>query len=139
MSYESLTVRSMMLRETKNIRQFPGESIRRWFSDNFFDLIVWYSPRKTIKGFQLCYQKGLDEKALTWFKGAGFSHSRIDNGEDRPGRHKMTPILTPDGLFDREYIVGLFRKVSTGIDSTIASFVCEKIMEYPTDHSGGGD
>jgi hypothetical protein len=128
-----------VLRETRNVRQIPGESPRRWFSDDFFDLIVWYSPRSDIEGFQLCYQKGRDEKALTWFKDAGFSHNRIDNGEGRPGRHKMTPILTPDGLFDKDHILGLFRKESTEIDFTIASFVSEKMMEYPTDHGGGGD
>lgn len=128
-----------MLRETRSVRQIPGESPRRWFSDDFFDLIVWYSPRSDIEGFQLCYQKGRDEKALTWFKDAGFSHNRIDNGEGRPGHHKMTPILTPDGLFDKDSILGLFKKESTEIDFTIASFVCEKMMEYPTDHGGGGD
>ncbi len=28
--------------ERKNLRQIAGGGFRRWFSDEYFDLIVWY-------------------------------------------------------------------------------------------------
>ncbi len=46
-----------MLKEVKNARQIPGESSRRWFLGDTFDLIVWYAPANTIVGFQLCYEE----------------------------------------------------------------------------------
>jgi hypothetical protein len=86
-------------------------------------------------GFQLCYDKGPNEKALTWVEGIGFSHERVDDGEGIPGYYKMTPILVQDGLFDKDNILALFKKESKEIDPTIVSFVCEKIIKYPADRS----
>ena len=31
-----------MLTEIQNARQIAGEGVRRWFTDDYFDLIVWY-------------------------------------------------------------------------------------------------
>ncbi len=30
-----------MLKELEDIKQFAGEPKRRWFTDEYFDLIVW--------------------------------------------------------------------------------------------------
>ena len=32
-----------MLSEIKRVRQIQGEGYRRWFSDKFLDLIIWYN------------------------------------------------------------------------------------------------
>jgi hypothetical protein len=58
-----------------------GDYDRRWLSDDFFDLIVWYRPDDTIHGFQLCYDKPYWERALTWLSDRGFSHMEVDSGE----------------------------------------------------------
>ncbi len=42
-----------MIVEKKDARQIENEGFRRWFTDDFFDLIVWYE-NKEITGFQLC-------------------------------------------------------------------------------------
>lgn len=42
-----------MLREKEYVRQIKGEPRRRWFYDDFFDLIVWYGTDDSIIGFQL--------------------------------------------------------------------------------------
>jgi hypothetical protein len=34
-----------------------GDYDRRWLSDDYFDLIVWYTSDDTVHGFQLCYDK----------------------------------------------------------------------------------
>ncbi len=46
-----------MLRELKQVRQHKGEPRRRWFNDDYFDLIVWFSEKDSISGFQLCCDK----------------------------------------------------------------------------------
>ena len=114
-----------MLVEHKDVRQIENEGFRRWFTDDFFDLIVWYEEDKII-GFQLCYDKSKHERALTWRSGYGFSHNRIDDGE-LPGHSKMTPILVEDGDFSKETIAAKFRSESRDIDRGIADFIYEKI------------
>jgi hypothetical protein len=89
-----------MLRN-KPIRSVQGDSDRRWLSDDYFDLIVWYDSTQQIQGFQLCYDKSGRERALTWKLKHGFSHEAIDGGESKPTANR-TPILIADGPFPAE-------------------------------------
>jgi hypothetical protein len=82
-----------MLKEWEGIRQRQGEGNRRWFVDETMDLIVWFDGEQ-ISGFQLCYDKGSDEKALTWRRDDAPSHTRVDSGESRPGTFKSSPVLS---------------------------------------------
>ncbi|MBN1524413.1 MAG: hypothetical protein JW904_08025 [Spirochaetales bacterium] len=116
-----------MLKEFLAVRQVEGEGTRRWFFDEFFDLIVWYKNNKTISGFQLCYDKQHNERALTWYADSGYTHDRIDPGET-PGEPKRTPILVQDGLFDNITIAGRFKQESAGIAPEISKFVYEKLL-----------
>ena len=84
-----------MLREVNEVQQVPGEPRRRWFASEALDLIVWEDADRRVTGFQLCYRVDDDEKALTWRAGRGFTHNRVDDGEGRPARHKMSPVLGP--------------------------------------------
>ena len=120
-----------MLTETHRVKQFGDEQTRRWFSDKNCDLIVWYKPDKNILGFQLCYKSGTHEKALTWLKDKGYSHDRIDDGEGKILTYKMTPILVPDGTFEKEQILAIFKKESGEIDPELKNLVYQKISEYP--------
>ena len=120
-----------MLKEVKNVRQFAGESKRRWFSNDYFDLIVWLDDGDEILGFQLCYDVTGDERALTWEKTRGFTHDCIDSGDDKPGIIKASPVLAPDGVFDHKGVGIRFRDESSDIDSNIADFVYTKIIGYP--------
>ena len=119
-----------MLIETVEARQIPEEPFRRWFADPELDLIVWYEPDRTIFGFQLCYRVREEAKALTWIKGRGFSHRRLDEGDDGPG-HKMTPILLPDGTFDATSVLQRFATAAAHLDPEIVRVVTEAIGRYP--------
>ena len=119
-----------MLSEVENVRQVRDEGYRRWFTDSFFDLIVWYEQDGSINGFQLCYDKFQKERALTWLKNKGFSHEKIDDGEI-PGHSKMTPILVPDGEFSKESIAEKFKAEAKEIDPQIKEFIYTKISRYP--------
>lgn len=124
-----------MLRQLKPTRQHSSEPLRQWFTSSTLDLIVWTGPGGEITGFQLCYGKGRDEHALTWLEDRGFSHDRIDDGEGNPDKQKMTPLLVPDGTFDKDKLVALFGQQSAGLDSELTRFVSNKLSEYP-DSSG---
>ncbi len=113
------------------LKEFPNRQPkdRRWFGDDFFDLIVWFEPMGVIVGFQLCYNVSGDEHALTWHEKAGFGHTRVDDGElHRPC--KETTILIADGPFDSEAILRLFKERSRSMDEKVARFVLGKIEAY---------
>jgi hypothetical protein len=118
-----------MLNEIRNVRQVPGDPARRWFTDEFFDLIVWLDRAGAVTGFQLCYDKQGDERAITWRSESGWSHERVDTGEVT-GRMKMTPILVQDGIFDHATIAARFRGEARRIDQPIADFVYQRLLEY---------
>ena len=81
----------------------------------------------------MCYRQGKEEKALTWISGRGFSHDRIDNGEGNPGRRKMTPILIPDGSFEKDRIIEILKEECVAMDASIAEFVVKTIEKYPAE------
>jgi hypothetical protein len=120
-----------MLHEAPNVRQVPKEGRRRWFTDPTADLIVWYDKAGNIDGFQLCYDKGVHERALTWRRGFGYCHEKVDDGESEFWGMKMTPILVPDGAFNSADIAARFRRESAEIDPDIAKLVLDVISRYP--------
>jgi hypothetical protein len=119
-----------MLRELKSVRQVRGEPRRRWFTSSDCDLIVWYEGSETL-GFQICYDKGRAEKALTWKSPGHFTHMAVDDGEQRPARYKATPILVADGHFDAHRVTGLFRRESGDVPADLVEFVVAKLGDYP--------
>lgn len=119
------------LKESRQVKQVPGENRRRWFSSSDMDLTVWTDGSGGISGFELCYDRGKNERALRWKRGAGFVHERVDDGESRPGRHKATPVLLPDGIFDAKRISQLFEEQSRDIDPIVADLVLQALRSSP--------
>ncbi len=119
-----------MLVEISGTRQIAGEGFRRWFTDEYFDLIVWYDDSRALLGFQLCYDKEGRERALTWTHAHGFQHSRIDAGEIA-GHAKMSPIVVADGAFGHDAVAERFHAESGRMDGGIAEFVYETLKKYP--------
>ncbi len=118
-----------MLRELANIQQKDRTRFRRWFEDDFFDLIVWYDQKKKIVGFQLCYDRFGKEHALTWHINRGFSHDRISTGFDE--YHTLgAPVLQPDRAFPLSDVMERFRLSSADLDGEIVELVSGKLDEY---------
>ena len=117
-----------MLVEIKDVRQIPKDGFRRWFTDKEFDLIIWYED-DDITGFQLCYDKKEEERALTWHKENRYVHNSIDNGES-PYSNKMTPILVSDGIFNKSEIAELFREHAMKMEYGLVDFVYNKLLHY---------
>ena len=127
-----------MLREIRNVRQVPGELRRRWFTSDTMDLIVWVDDDNDPAQLQLCYDKGHRrlERALTWKRGAGYTHTAVDDGEIGAGHYKSTPILVTDGGFDSERVAQLLARDGAHLSADIIDFVTARINEYgiPTTH-----
>ena len=118
--------RRSRLREVHDIRQHKGERRRRWFSCAAADLYVWQDDNGDLSSFELCYDKPRDEHALRWSEDAGFSHTRIDDGESSPLKN-YTPIVVPDGRFDPTEIALTFEAIASAIDSRVYRFVLGKL------------
>lgn len=106
-----------------------GEPKRRWFHGQRLDLIVWLSEEGGISGFQLCYDRGRTERALTWTREGGYSHDRIDDGEGDPTKNQ-TPILMPDGRFPARAILEELANEAWTVDPGIRRFVVEQVAAY---------
>lgn len=120
-----------MLQEIPNPRQIPGESPRRWFHSPEMDLIVWLCDKTggEIAGFQLCYDKTRGEKALSWKADRGFSHMHVDDGENTVGKHKGSPLLTPDGAFDNAAVQRRFSSAARALPADLRNFVEAKLAQ----------
>jgi len=116
-----------MLREVIS-KEGQVEPNRRWFADDFFELIVWADERSNLEGFQLCYDRGRCERALTWTKANGLQHDVVDDGESSPLKNQ-TPLFQKGGEFDRADILRRFQSASAFLPRTIAEFVENKIGE----------
>jgi len=117
-----------MLGELKS-KNSEKDRNRRWFSDEYFDLIVWHShDRRKITGFQLCYDKEGRERAFSWSLDKGTSHNRIDGGEASPLKN-MTPILVPDGAIPFDELLRQFQVRAQGLDKDIFELIRSKLQE----------
>lgn len=121
---------SVMLCEIKNVKQYDGEPQRRWFVDDYFDLIVWLSKTNEVIGFQLCYDKLKNQHALTWHKDSGYIHNRVDDGEQKPGKYKATPVLVTDGKFEPEAVAEIFKRESKIMDKELAQYIYQMLKDY---------
>ncbi len=73
-------------------------------------------------GFQLCYDKTGQERALTWRRGGSLPHEAVDAGEVA-GRARMAPVLCDGGQLQEE-VIETFREQSSNMHALIVTLVC---------------
>jgi len=118
-----------MLREITNSKQAEGEPRRRWFTGEQMDLYVWYEGDEVVQ-FQICYDKGPGEQALTWRHDVGLSHHAVDDGEGGVFRMKSSPILKQSSRFDRDRVCALFTDAGRKLEHDLFSFIASRLEEY---------
>ena len=111
-----------MLEEIREIRQIEGEPYRRWFTDPVVDLFVWYDDHDKVIQFQICYDKGPGEQALTWRQGEGIVHHSVD-GESGIYRMKSTPVMTGNSGYDPARIAGLIKDYGGKLEHELYEFI----------------
>ncbi len=114
----------------RHVRQDSDEYVRRWFFDDHFDLIAWYTPDGALLGFQLCYDKTGAEKALTWFSDRGLSHHAVDTGEQSPWYNRSPMLTQSDGRAEMPRLLSAFRTANEGLPDELKLLVVQKIGEY---------
>jgi hypothetical protein len=119
-----------MLREISETRQIRGEPRRRWFNSDSMDLYVWYDHEDAPLGFQLCYGKPNEERALTWFRPASYSHMRVDTGNSH-GPDSGTPLLVLDGLFDPVSVGEQFARLGADLPAEVRELVASRLDAFP--------
>ncbi len=123
-----------MLEELSGISPDAHGRRRRWFQSSDLDLIVWCAEDGSISGFQLCYDRRRAERALTWIRGEGYSHLRVDDGESEPLAFKRAPILVADGQPDVAAIRARFAAQAAKLPAEVSELVEERLRAWP----GGG-
>ena len=118
-----------MLREILAVRQDNPRLRRRWYQDEFFDLYTWQAVSGTLVRFQLCYDVRGRERALTWSKERGFSHNKVDSGDEFAGQ-QMTPLLVAAGQFPHQLVRTRFRREATSLDERTRNFILDKMREF---------
>lgn len=121
------------LTEIRSTRQIAGEPQRRWFSGETLDLVVWLDANAKPDSFQLCYDKPLAEKALTWTPATGFTHQAVDDGSHDLPRHKGTPVLHAIGPADLPRIRQLFGAVAHTLPPDVMALVAHTLASTSVD------
>ena len=116
--------------EIRDVRQVPNDYFRRWFSDDHFDLIVWYKPDDAIQGFELSYDKTGHEKAIRWLDDKGISHFSVDTGEQSPVVNRTPMLTTTEGRSEMERVLASFQASEEGLPGEVSALVQKKLREY---------
>ena len=122
-----------MLSEYKEVRQRDNEGFRQWYSDAYFDLIVWYDREGgAMTGFQLCYDKGESERAFTWKleENVVRSHRFIVNGQVEIGTNKMSSILKGDAATIDEAVISRLRLSKSALGDALLETIVSRIEDY---------
>ena len=119
-----------VLKEIRNVRQEPIAGRRRWFDDDMIplELIVWYSAAGAVDGFQICYDFGGGERALTWWPTVGFSHRAVDSGSANPFSNQ-TPILVADGSVPWAEVTKRFEECGASLEPVLRDFVGQRLTK----------
>lgn len=118
-----------MLREILAVCQDKPGLKRRWYQDDFFDLYTWHTRLGRLSAFQLCYDVRARKRALAWSRKNGFTHAKVDSGEENAGQ-PMTLLLVADGRFPHRLVRSRFERASTILEAGTKSFILDKMREF---------
>lgn len=116
-----------MLEEIREIRQIEGEPRRRWFTAPELDIYIWYDDKDNVIQFQVCYDKGPGEQALTWRQEDGVVHHSVDDGESGIYRMKSTPVITEDTSYDPSRITDLIKQHGGKLEHGLYEFILSHV------------
>jgi len=117
--------------ENKNVRQRPEEGFRRWFLNDYFDVIVWYeSAAGELTGFQLCYNRTVDERAFTWQRNKRSSHFVSSGSDERGTPWIATAVLHGDAGVVPPAVLERLRAEQGDLDDTLLELIVTAAGEY---------
>lgn len=93
-----------------------------WYCDDNWDLVIWINSDQTPRGFQICYDKDDDEKALTFVHGE-FSHELVDEGNDNPHTNHSPVVGGGEIKFDGKAILKEFEKKGEFVEKIYFDYI----------------
>lgn len=120
-----------MLVELRDIVQDSPNRVKRCFMDSQFTLFVWLknSGKKLPAEFQLVH-KSQEGHLLIWHEKRGFELAGYDDGEQRPGQPKMSPLVSNSRGPLPTSVLEKLRRACVEIDQQIGTFVLKKVEEF---------
>lgn len=117
--------------ENKDVRQRPDEGFRRWFVNEYFDLILWYEYAESdLSGFQLCYSRHVGERAFTWQRNRQSSHFVSSGSDDRGVPWIATAILHGDAGPVPEHVLDRLQQEQGELEDTVLEHVLTTVRAY---------
>lgn len=117
-----------MLVEFKKLRQVQGLT-RRLFSDNYFDLYIWYKENtNTFTGFQLVFLVDKKQMALTAEVGKVPNIRKVESGDGE--FYSPTDLLDGIGYFPKTALHNEFRERSIHLEKYIRKNILKVIKNY---------
>lgn len=115
--------------KTRPIRHFNNDLDKRWMTDDYFDLVVWYDGVGDVYGLELGYDKLGLERVLRWRRGQGYLHAQVDGGGGAFSH--MSPVLGASWIeFPLEEVHREFMGRTVELDPGIRQFVADHLVEY---------
>ncbi len=125
--------------ENKNVRQRPDEGFRRWFLNDYFDVIVWYeSAAGEMTGFQLCYNRSVDERAFTWQRNKRSSHFVSSGADERGTPWIATAVLHGDAGPVPPDVLDRLEREQGHLDEDLLRFIMEQATSYNDSYQRDG-
>jgi hypothetical protein len=118
-----------MLREINHVAQEDDGYRRRWFLDDYFDLIIWENENREIHSFELTYDLDNAQKSFAWRRGASASYG-VDDGESRAGKMKSSAVALAERVAVGKRMPDKFKRRSAGIEERVAEFVHGVILDH---------
>ena len=117
-----------MLREITSVKQEQTDTRKRGFQSSGLDLLIW-EDSAGISAFQLSYNRGGSERALSWKRTSNSLHVHVDNNK-RPGKYPITPLLTrKETIVDRSTYHAICRELAT-LESAIQTLVTSQLAQH---------
>lgn len=102
---------------------------RRWFSDQYIDLVFWENDKGEIQVVHLCYNKNIDEHALVWKLDSGYEHYKVDEGEPGPLKN-LSPMMVDDGKMDLDKLKKDFNIRSKNLEDKVKNKIIDVIENF---------
>lgn len=114
------------------LREFIGNQPedRRWFEDDYFDLILWTDSSGTPRSLQLCYAKSDSERVLTWDHTSGYVHFRVERGEAHGYSNPPSTLWPADG-YAHATVLSEFQERSSDLPASVRDFVLAALRAAP--------
>lgn len=113
--------------EYRHVRQAPDTPRLRWFHSEFFELFAWFAEEELI-AFRLCYDRGYQERAITWEKATGhILHNTVDSGGGAIESHSPAPTLVQQQNSIPPRVVERFQKAIGEVPPDIRQLILENL------------